>query len=472
MNRRYRTRAMIDRGLDEIDSFVDEAISSLLSELSSSRTTLRRGSRGSAVVELQQALNKSGYSLASDGIFGTATDTAVRSFQRARGLNPDGIVGPQTWGALLGGSGTPYIPQPISQTAFIWPVEGRLTSLFGPRINPVTKEFQSLHNGIDIAAPEGTPVKATADGIAYPTFSDPTSGNFVYIKHNGNSSSYSHLSAINIQKGQRVLQGDVIGWVGTTGRSTGPHLHFRVNNAQGVAIDPLPLLPMRSSNFEAFIDELENEFFDAYESFDSDADKLVTRRLPGWGRDGRLPVVDQIPEDFRNIAFGEISRANPGGERRGLADLQQGVLNPTVRNISTTAGGYPVLVTYDNAGRLFVRVFDENTRNVLWAGQLSERVQGPVTEQKVQKILRRALGGMRFTPHRERDRGADLIPRGRAIRLPRWARRQAPGTRRTSGARPRRSRIVPQQARRFRSGVRRPTRFVDSFEDYLDELGL
>lgn len=396
------------------------------------------------------------------------------TLQRARGLYPDGIVGPQTWAALLGGSGTPYIPQPLPRTTFIWPVDGRVTSLFGPRINPVTKEFQSLHNGIDIAAPEGTPVKATADGIAYPTFNDPTSGNYVYIKHNGNSSSYAHLSGINIQKGQSVLQGDVIGWVGTTGRSTGPHLHFRVNNAQGVAIDPLSVLPPQSgTKFEAFIDELENEFFDAYESFDSDADKLVTRRLPGWGRDERLPLVDRIPEDFRNIAFGEVSRANPGGERRGLADLQQGVVNPTVRNISTTAGGRPVLVTYNNEGRLFVRVFDRMTRRVLWAGQLRERVQVPVTEEQVQQVLGRALGNMEFTPHDERDPGADLIPIGRSIRLPRWAQRPAPGTGRTSEARPGRPRIAsPQAARRIRSGRGASTRFVDSFDDYLDELGL
>jgi murein DD-endopeptidase MepM/ murein hydrolase activator NlpD len=214
-------------------------------EASASPPTLKRGSRGSAVAELQRRLADAGYRLVADGIFGPITDAAVRDFQRSRRLIVDGVVGRMTWAALLDtgldtGPAPGYPGTAPSRAPLIWPVIGTLTSPFGQRIHPITKQPQ-FHNGIDIAAPSGTPVRAAAAGRASAGYDD-ISGHYVYINHGDLSSSYSHLSGINVAQGQQVAQGDVIGWVGSTGRSTGPHLHFRVNDAGGTPIDPLGVL--------------------------------------------------------------------------------------------------------------------------------------------------------------------------------------------------------------------------------------
>lgn len=121
-------------------------------------------------------------------------------------------------------------------------VEGRFTSSYGPRTNPVTKQYQSLHNGQDIAVPSGTPLHAVAAGtITTSTFTD-VSGNYIKIDHGGGwSTAYLHLSDRRAAVGQQVKQGEVIGLSGSTGRSTGPHLHFIVYY-NGQAVDPKPLV--------------------------------------------------------------------------------------------------------------------------------------------------------------------------------------------------------------------------------------
>jgi murein DD-endopeptidase MepM/ murein hydrolase activator NlpD len=122
--------------------------------------------------------------------------------------------------------------------ALINPVpSARMSSPFGPRVNPVTGLYQSLHNGLDLAAPTGTPVHAAAAGtVISVVHGDAVSGNWVGIDHgDGDVTQYLHLSAIHVAKGPRI------GDVGSTGRSTGPHLHFIVKRA-GAAIDPKPLI--------------------------------------------------------------------------------------------------------------------------------------------------------------------------------------------------------------------------------------
>jgi murein DD-endopeptidase MepM/ murein hydrolase activator NlpD len=111
---------------------------------------------------------------------------------------------------------------------------GRLSSPFGPRIHPVTGEVGKMHNGLDIAAPTGTPVYAAADGkVASVVQGHAVSGNYVTVEHYVGpltySTQYLHLSRTGVQKGQQVEMGDKIGEVGSTGRSTGPHLHFIVS---------------------------------------------------------------------------------------------------------------------------------------------------------------------------------------------------------------------------------------------------
>ncbi len=124
-------------------------------------------------------------------------------------------------------------------TLFIYPTRGRLTSPFGMRIDPFTGT-RRMHYGIDLANRVGTPVRATMAGVVVVIANHPQGyGNFIVIQHaRGFQSLYGHLSAILVHKGQRVTQGQKIGLMGTTGRSTGPHLHFSIYKNH-VPVNPL-----------------------------------------------------------------------------------------------------------------------------------------------------------------------------------------------------------------------------------------
>lgn len=114
----------------------------------------------------------------------------------------------------------------------LWPVMGRLTSSFGERLDPFNGEG-AFHAGLDIAAAYGTPVHAPADGVVAKAGPASGYGREVILDHGaGVSTIYGHLSAFAIVAGQIVKQGQVIGYIGSAGRSTGPHLHYevRVNN--------------------------------------------------------------------------------------------------------------------------------------------------------------------------------------------------------------------------------------------------
>jgi murein DD-endopeptidase MepM/ murein hydrolase activator NlpD len=119
----------------------------------------------------------------------------------------------------------------------LWPVEGRLTSSFGERVDPFNGEG-AFHSGIDISVAYGTPVHAAADGVV--TFADIMSGygNLIDLDHgHGLSTRYGHLSGFAIASGQHVQRGQVIGYVGATGRATSPHLHYEVR-IQNVPVNP------------------------------------------------------------------------------------------------------------------------------------------------------------------------------------------------------------------------------------------
>jgi murein DD-endopeptidase MepM/ murein hydrolase activator NlpD len=116
----------------------------------------------------------------------------------------------------------------------------RVTSGFGGRMHPIAKQFR-MHTGVDYAAPTGTPIRSVGDGTVEFAGVQRGYGNVVEIMHrDGKSTLYAHMSRVDVRKGQRIGQGDRIGAVGSTGWSTGPHLHFefRVN---GVHHDPLTL---------------------------------------------------------------------------------------------------------------------------------------------------------------------------------------------------------------------------------------
>jgi hypothetical protein len=133
---------------------------------------------------------------------------------------------------------------------FMWPLIGELTAGFGWRIHPITGD-RRLHKGIDIAAPIGTPIFAAADGIVTECGWDEGGyGNKLVIRHpDGSETLYAHNNRLFVSQGQSVKQGQPIAEVGSTGRSTGPHLHFEMLKAQQL-IDPIDLLPLRYILFD------------------------------------------------------------------------------------------------------------------------------------------------------------------------------------------------------------------------------
>lgn len=109
------------------------------------------------------------------------------------------------------------------------PINGYISDGFGIRRNPFSGEGREFHEGLDIAADFGTPVTATADGLVIWAAPHAGYGNAVVLYHsNGITTRYGHLSRISVEPGQRVRRGDQIGNVGSTGRSTGPHVHYEI----------------------------------------------------------------------------------------------------------------------------------------------------------------------------------------------------------------------------------------------------
>jgi peptidoglycan hydrolase-like protein with peptidoglycan-binding domain len=191
---------------------------------------MRRDKRGWDVAQLQFELAWHGFpSGPFDGIFGPRVERALRRYQEWAGLEPDGLAGPATLGALTAPPPRPTLP-------LAWPLQAPLTSPFGPR-------GDGFHPGIDLAAPTGTPVYAARSGEVVWAGPFDGYGYLVTIAHGeGERSMYAHLSRIDVSVGVRVGQGVRVGAVGATGEATGPHLHFEVR-VRGASVDPLLALP-------------------------------------------------------------------------------------------------------------------------------------------------------------------------------------------------------------------------------------
>jgi peptidoglycan hydrolase-like protein with peptidoglycan-binding domain len=192
--------------------------------------TMRLGNRGWDVAALQFLLQRAGHGPGrADGVFGPLTKGAVLRAQRAAGITADGLAGPATVGSLRHGGEAPGGP-----VQFLRPVPGPIGDGFGAG---------RRHQGLDFPVPYGTRVGAAGRGTTiYAAYNYGGYGNLVVIQHRlGYTTWYAHLSSITSWVGEQVASGTRIGFVGSTGHSTGPHLHFEVRRYD-TPIDPVPLL--------------------------------------------------------------------------------------------------------------------------------------------------------------------------------------------------------------------------------------
>lgn len=256
-----------------------------------SAAVVKKGSSGTLVRQVQYNLNALGFNVGSvDGMAGNNTVNGIRNYQKSRGLAVDGMAGPATqnklWAEIkdiqtrlkrigcysdsvdgiagpntisgikkfqkLAGLKQTGVADkttvkilkdwPVPEETFTWPLPGYtyISSPFGNRYHPTTGNY-SFHCGIDIGdVPTGTPVRAAAAGKVSVRWEANGYGNYVIITHsNGLKTLYAHMASVSVKDGATVSQGDVIGKVGSTGRSTGPHLHFEVYDRPGNEQNPL-----------------------------------------------------------------------------------------------------------------------------------------------------------------------------------------------------------------------------------------
>jgi peptidoglycan hydrolase-like protein with peptidoglycan-binding domain len=202
--------------------------------------TMKRGDRGWDVAAMQYILARRGYPPgAIDAVFGPMTDTALRNFQRAYGLAADGLAGPATISALRRGSAsrgtTPVANGPVR---LLRPVQGPIGDRFGAH-----RRGGRTHTGIDFPVAAGTRVGAAGVGVTeFAGWNTGGYGNLVVVRHRlGYTTWYAHLSTITTWVGEQVTGGTRLGYVGSTGHATGPHLHFELRR-NAVPIDPMPYL--------------------------------------------------------------------------------------------------------------------------------------------------------------------------------------------------------------------------------------
>lgn len=141
----------------------------------------------------------------------------------------------------LDGNGAPTVTPSISIPSRMPVDDTRMSSSYGMRDHPVIGGRRA-HKGVDLASPTGTPVYATADGMVDTARNFGSYGLYVRLEHGARlETRYAHMSRLAVAAGQRVKKGDVIGYVGSTGRSTGPHLHYEVR-IDGEAVNPIPYM--------------------------------------------------------------------------------------------------------------------------------------------------------------------------------------------------------------------------------------
>lgn len=189
----------------------------------------------------QSAFSKEKENLISDAV----KELNERSELIGKIISSIGIKLPETDKPASENSGGPFIRQPEEQwddllfradkylntiryLPFGKPLEGKITSGYGKRKDPLNKK-SAFHSGIDIRGKRGDKIFATGDGVVKKAFRNGGNGNYVMIDHgNGYTTSFSHMKKFVVRKGDRIERGQLIGYVGNSGRSTGPHLHYEI----------------------------------------------------------------------------------------------------------------------------------------------------------------------------------------------------------------------------------------------------
>jgi murein DD-endopeptidase MepM/ murein hydrolase activator NlpD len=196
---------------------------------------MHKGQRGWDVAALQFLLASRGYGAGGyDGGFGPNTDAAVRRYQSSAGLTVDGVAGSATLRALR--HRRVYSTTTGDPVRFLRPLSAPITDGFG-------WVSGRRHTGLDLPAAYGRRVGAAGRGhVGFAGWNSGGYGNLMVVRHRlGFETWYAHQSRIAVRAGQAVAGGSRIGWVGSTGHSTGPHLHFEVR-LNGTPIDPAPRL--------------------------------------------------------------------------------------------------------------------------------------------------------------------------------------------------------------------------------------
>jgi murein DD-endopeptidase MepM/ murein hydrolase activator NlpD len=197
-----------------------------------------------------------------EGLF---TDALADAVARAGGIGLAGQIVRSLGPAAGAASPVPGAPRPLPSpepmpagtggvAAPGLPVTGHVTSGFGPRSDPFTGA-RADHHGVDVGAPEGTPIRAPAPGVVLRAGPRGGYGNEVEIDHGGGVVTvYGHASEVLVNPGQRIEAGQEIARVGSTGRSTGPHLHFEVRMG-GQAVDPRRALKLYAARADGLLEE-------------------------------------------------------------------------------------------------------------------------------------------------------------------------------------------------------------------------
>lgn len=222
----YETQIKRDKGITpDISNAFRDVLGFLTSSSNSSEAPESSG------------LNSDSSSVSTTGKSGTeSTNLSGSSVSMGAGGEETPIIMPCESAGLVVPDITPI------QTDYVIPVHGKISSDYGYRLHPITG-MPDFHKGIDVPAEEGTEIAAFQKGIVIQAQHSESFGNFVAVEHeNGIVTRYGHCSKLNVKVGDAVEAGDTVGFVGSTGYSTGNHCHFDLS-VNGVFIDPLKVIP-------------------------------------------------------------------------------------------------------------------------------------------------------------------------------------------------------------------------------------